>query len=272
MVQQQTVKFVKDIEKLLDSVHKEREQVKSIIEEIIKKTYNQTDSYYSNNQYSHNYVGIKIYGSMASGLAIDSSDIDLAVIGLNFRGDRDKHVIEMGLLKEKLEHLKSVDSIKFIESATIPVIKLVIDLQKIRDKLKRFVSESQPPIDKSMQYLGIDITFEDQFNQQSFDQSIGVSQVNLGIQCISYIKTLCLQFTDLKPIVMVLKKLLQINNLNSPYHGGLSSYSLVLMTYAFLARYDVQQMGKNLTALLEFYGQYFNPSMTGIQEDNFFNF
>lgn len=45
-------------------------------------------------------MGIKIYGSMASGLAIDSSDIDLAVIGLNFHGNRDKHILEMNLLKE----------------------------------------------------------------------------------------------------------------------------------------------------------------------------
>ena len=72
---------------------------------------------------------------MAIGLAIDSSDIDLAVIGLNFHGNRDQHILEMSLLKEKLELVKSVESIKFIESATIPVIKLMIDLQKIRDKL-----------------------------------------------------------------------------------------------------------------------------------------
>lgn len=44
------------------------------------------------------------------------------------------------------------------------------------------------------------------------------------------------------------------------------------MTYAFLAKYDAHQMGKNLTALLEFYGCYFNASMTGIQENFFFNF
>jgi uncharacterized membrane-anchored protein len=39
--------FVKDIDKKLESVHKEREQVKSIIEEIITKTYNSNYSYYN---------------------------------------------------------------------------------------------------------------------------------------------------------------------------------------------------------------------------------
>ena len=30
-----------------------------------------------------------MYGSMASGLAIDTSDVDLSVTGLNFNGNRD---------------------------------------------------------------------------------------------------------------------------------------------------------------------------------------
>jgi DNA polymerase sigma len=68
---------------------------------------------------------------MASGLAIDSSDMDLAVTGLNFNGNREKHVKEMALLQEQLAILKWVKEIKFIDSATIPVIKLQIDLQQI---------------------------------------------------------------------------------------------------------------------------------------------
>lgn len=32
---------------------------------------------------------------MASNLAIDSSDVDLAVVGLNFRGDKDLMIKEM---------------------------------------------------------------------------------------------------------------------------------------------------------------------------------
>ena len=36
-----------------------------------------------------------MYGSMASGLAIDSSDVDLAVTGLDFHGNKDSHLKEM---------------------------------------------------------------------------------------------------------------------------------------------------------------------------------
>jgi hypothetical protein len=37
---------------------------------------------------------------MASGLAIDTSDIDLAVIGINFNGNKENLIREMGKLTE----------------------------------------------------------------------------------------------------------------------------------------------------------------------------
>jgi DNA polymerase sigma len=86
ILEDQMIKLVKDVEKKLDSVRKERESAISIIESLIKKTYNENGYYYplANN----NFVGIRMYGSMASGLAIDSSDVDLAVTGLDFKGNR----------------------------------------------------------------------------------------------------------------------------------------------------------------------------------------
>jgi DNA polymerase sigma len=50
----------------------------------------------------------------------------------------------------------------------------------------------------------------------------------------------------LKPIVLVLKKLLLAQNLNQPYLGGLNSYSLVIMTYAFLQMFGTTSTSKNL--------------------------
>lgn len=60
---------------------------------------------------------------MATGLAIESSDVDLAVTGFNFRGNRDLHIDEMSKLSEQLDFLSCKSSLKFIDSATIPVIK-----------------------------------------------------------------------------------------------------------------------------------------------------
>lgn len=84
---------MKEIEKKLESVRKERESAISIIEGLIKKTYNDNGHYY--HLANNNFVGIRMYGSMASGLAIDSSDVDLAVTGLDFKGNRDMHIKEM---------------------------------------------------------------------------------------------------------------------------------------------------------------------------------
>lgn len=63
-----------------------------------------------------------------------------------------------------------------------------------------------------MRFLGIDITFEDSYNM--YVNNDYYPRINLGIQCISYIQQLCMDFPDLKPIVLVLKKILQMNNLN----------------------------------------------------------
>jgi DNA polymerase sigma len=80
-----------------------------------------------------------------------------------------------------------------------------------------------------------------------------------------------MQLTDLKPIVMVLKKLLQNNNLNSPYLGGLCSYSLVLMTSTFLKQQNANSMPINLTEFLNYYGNYFNPSTTQLNGETFYH-
>lgn len=75
---------------------------------------------------------------MASGLAIEQSDVDLAVVGLDFQGNRDIQVKEMKKLCEQLDiFMKTKSSLKFIETATVPVIKLQIDLQKVSRKILR---------------------------------------------------------------------------------------------------------------------------------------
>jgi len=89
-----------------------------------------------------------------------------------------------------------------------------------------------------------------------------VSQSNLGLKTINYIKDMCLRLPDLKPLILFLKTLLADNELNSPYQGGLSSYSLVLMASSFLYSQDCKQIGKNLQQFLNFFGNYFRPEHT----------
>jgi DNA polymerase sigma len=59
----------------------ERESVNNTITQIVKQTYSTSQS--------KNFVNTRMYGSMANSLAIDSSDLDLAVVGLEFNGNRE---------------------------------------------------------------------------------------------------------------------------------------------------------------------------------------
>jgi len=66
---------VKEIDMLKDSVRKEREGFIKIVEQIVKDTFS--------NREGNGYVGIKMFGSMVTDLAIETSDVDLVVTGIN---------------------------------------------------------------------------------------------------------------------------------------------------------------------------------------------
>lgn len=74
LMEDQMKNYQKQIEKKLESVRKERETAISIIGSIVENLYKN----------ERNSVAVKRYGSMANNLAIDSSDVDLAVVGLEF--------------------------------------------------------------------------------------------------------------------------------------------------------------------------------------------
>ena len=65
---------------------------------------------------------------MASGLAIDSSDMDILVTGVfpNYEDvDRGQIIDQMARLHHQLKNLTCLQTNTFIETATVPVIKLV---------------------------------------------------------------------------------------------------------------------------------------------------
>lgn len=95
--------------------------------------------------------------------------------------------------------MKKSTSLKFIETATVPVIKLEIDLVQIarsqeRNEKNEFGKNAPRniKIDEGMRYLGVDITFEDTIKQLYYGVHVdNLSRINLGIKCINYIKELC---------------------------------------------------------------------------------
>lgn len=125
----QMLNFQKSQEKRIESVHKERDQAIKLIDKLVKEKYH----YYKNSL-----VSLKSYGSMFSNLAIDSSDVDLAVVGIDFRGSKEHMLVDMQQLYEKLELTYSCkDRIEFIKTAKVPVIKLVVDLVRVAKLIEK---------------------------------------------------------------------------------------------------------------------------------------
>lgn len=139
--------MVKETEKMLDSVRKEREDVIKNIHTYVKETFKNT---FTNGTSLGNssVVGIKLYGSMASGLAIEQSDVDLAVVGLDLNGSKELQLQLMKKLCDNLEFfMKTYSTIKFIDTATVPVIKLQVDLQKISKNINKYQMSSSSSSD-----------------------------------------------------------------------------------------------------------------------------
>jgi len=81
-------------------------------------------------------------------------------------------------------------------------------------------------------------------------------------------------YIDLRSIVLIVKKLLARYGLNKPYSGGLNSYSIVLMTSSFLQKFginNVSALSQNLEEFFTFFGNYFDPTVLGMDGQHFFD-
>ena len=85
--------------------------------------------------FPHDHPKIELFGSLITGLALESSDMDLAVVGLEI-GDRYAMIEDLKKLSTilQIEFKGSIDTFKAIETASIPVIKMKVDLVRLRDQ------------------------------------------------------------------------------------------------------------------------------------------
>lgn len=197
------------------------------MENIVKETFQ--------NRFGNGFVGIKLFGSMATELAIETSDVDLVVTGIHqasqhghgYRHEyQGKHQLlrMMQILHDNLTALKNenkIQSIKYIQSATVPIIKLEVDLQMINEwqietRLRELKQErmensaygedyanekidlkqmglDKKTIDPKVRYLKVDISIDEQsesyqkgskFGDYSFNAQ---SKTHSGIDTIYHI-------------------------------------------------------------------------------------
>ncbi|ETW03462.1 hypothetical protein, variant [Aphanomyces invadans] len=136
---------------------------------------------------------VETYGSYSTGIWLPSSDIDLVILGTS-----DDASANLKRLAASLKHEKWVESILLVESAKVPLLKLVS-------------TDSSVPID---------ITFES-------------ANTHSGLLARDLIKSLVDELPELYPLAIIFKQLLRERGLNDAYTGGLSSYSIVLMIVHF---------------------------------------
>lgn len=178
-----------------------------------------------------------IFGSFSTQLFLPSSDIDVVVIVPNFDERRLIDGLEK-LLKEISRYFK-FRTYEVRRNARVPLINFV------------------------EKHSGLEV-------------DVSINAVN-GIDGGTIITKFIRQCPAIKPINMVLKHFLELNDLNKVFKGGLSSYSLTLLIISFLQIHPVVRAGKinpinNLGLLLveffELYGLCFNNNKVGITLTN----
>jgi non-canonical poly(A) RNA polymerase PAPD5/7 len=173
---------------------------------------------------------VNVFGSYKTELFLPTSDIDIVVFG------HWEHMSEYPLnhLKKAIirEQISDKDSILVLDKALVPIIKIV----DIKTELK------------------IDISFN----------------TTNSLNSVEKIKQFIKEFPSLRPLVMVLKQFLLQRDYNEVFRGGISSYSLILMTINFLQLHErVISANENLGILLieffELYGKRFNYEKSAIR-------
>lgn len=124
--------------------------------------------------------------------------------------------------------------LKVLDKASVPIVKLTDRVSEIK----------------------VDISFN----------------MNNGVKSAELINDYKKQYPVLSKLVFVLKQFLLERNLNEVFHGGISSYSLILMIISFLQLYPRQDgfgternLGVLLIEFFELYGRKFNYMKTAIR-------
>jgi len=149
-----------------------------------------------------------MYGSMATGLALPYSDVDIAV--LNAPYDSSLELLGCALQQEKF-----VKECKVISTARVPVIKLVVNLAKLG-------VTTETPI--GMEEMKVDVTLDTMekptLENEEQKEHRKVSLVKNGVSFVEWAHQRMREVPALKPVALIMKMILANNKLNIPYHGN----------------------------------------------------
>ncbi|KAG7384455.1 hypothetical protein PHYPSEUDO_002570 [Phytophthora pseudosyringae] len=169
-------------------------------------------------------VQVEGYGSFATRLHGEASDVDLVVFGateeFNFTSQQ---CVEA--LADHFRELSAFVDVSAITRASIPLLKVVVLVTIVnKEKTESVGSERGAGVELRIPF---DITF---------DEPHGIH--HNGVASVTLVQGLASAFYGLRELTLVLKHFLVQRGLNDPYVGGLSSYGLLLMVV-----YVLQEQG-----------------------------
>lgn len=202
-------KLINDTKAYATATHIKRQLARERIELVMKETFDAAD----------NKIELKTYGSTESGLIIPYSDIDLLISMPNDQPSRDIATKMLQFLYENLKDCGWVADLQFIREATVPILKVDVDVSKkidlsvfsskylngsLKERLNKLVSEEAGQLP----------------NIQKVDLIIETKDIS-ALQTTAYQKRSIDEYPDMFNLAMLLKYYLTSQNLNKPYLGKL---------------------------------------------------
>ena len=195
------------------------------------------------------------YGSHFTNLSIEGSDLDILI---NYKSkNKEKNDFFEDILSILNQNEKKFSLIQPILTANVPVIKLQID---IKNEINDIKLNKMPYFedDNELSKVNFDLTFtQDEKEYQHCHQ------------IVSYINKSLVVYPIIKSLMIFLKRYFKIMKMNKSFHGGLSSYSLYLLLYAFCKKYPVviSSLGKAIYSFLAFFSM-FDFNNCGVDVEN----
>ena len=229
-------------------------------EYIITKIKNQINEVLKNENFKYT---LDLYGSFKSSLNIESSDIDLYFL-TSYQSISPTEIINK--LFQYFSNLNIYEKVNPIPTANIPILKLSVNYEnfiKEKEDLKKIIDNFK----KSNEYLtyqyniselnilNIDISFQIITKKQNKKQIPNKQN--------EFIKYYLNEYSEIKSIIKIIKRILTQLKMNNPYKGGLSSYPLFLLCIAYMKsfnsnieKYKSNRFGHIFHDLIKFYSNF----------------
>lgn len=147
-----------------------------LLEELLKHLQNAV------NEISYEYE-VKLFGSRATKLCLYWSDLDVVLINKSKELASITPLTMLDLLSNSLKNKQWVHSVKYIDTAKVPIIKL---------------------------------TSTDKYSLMQIDISIQDSS-HCGLKCVELVKSYIVEYEVLEPLVLAIKTMLKLSSLNDPF-------------------------------------------------------